>query len=49
MVRSSLLLSNAIERGLVVEAKITSVNNVVGTRSLGKLVQGSEVAWRGGG
>lgn len=41
---SDVLLSDAIQRGLVVETEITSVDDVVGFGLLGKIVQGAEVA-----
>lgn len=38
------LLSNAVERGVVVEAKVTSVNDVVGSCVACEFVQRSKIA-----
>jgi hypothetical protein len=38
------LLSDAIKRGIVVEAKVTGVNDVVGSCVACEFVQGSEIA-----
>jgi hypothetical protein len=42
---ASSLLSDAIKRGVVVEAKVTGVNDVVGSCVACEFVQGSEIAY----
>ena len=39
------LLSDAVERSVVVEAKVTGVDDVVGSCVAGEFVQGSEIAY----
>jgi hypothetical protein len=40
-----LLFSYAVEGGLIVEAEIAGVDDVVGSGRFGKLIQRTEIAW----
>jgi hypothetical protein len=39
------LLGNPIQGRIVVETKVTSMDNVIGVRLLGKFVEGADVSW----
>lgn len=43
-VESNSLVCNSLKRGIIVEAKVTGVNDMVSTGLLGQLIQGFQIS-----